>query len=110
MSRKLVVLAIFVCLGILGPIAVVAASTPTDPVAPTDPAAATVAAPSLDLALILNPAAEGGAICPGAAPAPRPADDCTPYGYLCDPRYVMVVCCPGTHCFSPYPGVPQYCL
>jgi len=107
MSRKLVVLAIFVCLGILAPIAVVAASTPADPVAP--PAGA-VAAPSLDLALLLNPAADGGAICPGAAPAPRPADDCTPYGYLCDPRYVMVVCCPGTHCFSPYPGVPQYCL
>ena len=36
---------------------------------------------------------------------------CTPYGYLCDPRYTTgVVCCPGTHCFSPYPGVPQYCL
>jgi hypothetical protein len=36
---------------------------------------------------------------------------CTPYGYLCDPRYTTdVVCCPGTHCFSPYPGVPQFCL
>jgi hypothetical protein len=37
--------------------------------------------------------------------------NCTPYGYLCDPRYVSgVVCCPGTSCRSPYPGVPQYCL
>src|SRR6202035_2404608 len=37
--------------------------------------------------------------------------NCTPYGYLCDPRYVSgVVCCPGRTCRSPYPGVPQYCL
>jgi len=37
--------------------------------------------------------------------------NCTPYGYICDPRYVSgVVCCPGTSCHSPYFGVPQYCL
>jgi hypothetical protein len=37
--------------------------------------------------------------------------NCTPYGYLCDPRYVSgVTCCPGTSCHSPYFGVPQYCL
>ena len=37
--------------------------------------------------------------------------NCTPYGYLCDPRDVSgVVCCPGRSCYSPYPGVPKYCL
>jgi hypothetical protein len=37
--------------------------------------------------------------------------NCTPYGYICDPRYVTgVVCCPGRTCRSPYFGVPQYCL
>jgi hypothetical protein len=37
--------------------------------------------------------------------------NCTPHGYLCDPRYVTgVTCCPGRTCRSPYPGVPQYCL
>lgn len=36
--------------------------------------------------------------------------NCTSYGYLCDPRYVSVTCCPGTYCSSPYPGVPKYCL
>ncbi len=36
--------------------------------------------------------------------------NCASYGYLCDPRYVSVTCCPGTSCYSPYPGVPQYCL
>lgn len=52
-------------------------------------------------------------------PATTEADDeaalqanynCTSYGYLCDPRYVTVTCCPGTACVSPYPGVPKYCL
>lgn len=38
------------------------------------------------------------------------AYNCTSYGYLCDPRYVTVTCCPGTYCTSPYPGVPKYCL
>ena len=41
----------------------------------------------------------------------RNLKSCIPYGYLCDPRYVTdPVCCPGTNCFSPYPGVPKYCL
>ena len=39
------------------------------------------------------------------------ASSCTPYGYLCDPRYVTgAVCCPGNHCISPYPNVPKFCL
>ena len=45
------------------------------------------------------------------APAPVKADTCVSYGHLCDPQYVLsAVCCPGTHCIKPYPGVPMYCL
>ena len=42
---------------------------------------------------------------------PAESDTCISYGYLCDPRWIPnPVCCPGTHCISPYPGVPRYCL
>lgn len=55
------------------------------------------------------------------APATTESDDnaaaqdlynCKFYGYVCDPRYVSPSgkCCGGTSCYSPYPGVPQYCL
>jgi hypothetical protein len=47
----------------------------------------------------------------GPAVKPVESDTCISYGYLCDPRWIPdPVCCPGTHCISPYPGVPRYCL
>lgn len=32
------------------------------------------------------------------------------YGTLCDPLYVPPVTCCASSCYSPYPGVPKYCL
>lgn len=37
--------------------------------------------------------------------------NCRFYGTLCDPLYVpAAACCGGSTCYSPYPGVPKYCL
>ena len=39
------------------------------------------------------------------------ASSCVPRGNLCDPIYVPgAVCCPGSTCVKPYPGVPMFCL
>lgn len=36
---------------------------------------------------------------------------CRFYGNLCDTQYVSAApCCGGSTCYSPYPGVPKYCL
>jgi hypothetical protein len=38
------------------------------------------------------------------------ADTCIAYGQVCDTRYVPPApCCTGS-CYSPYPGVPKFCL
>ena len=37
--------------------------------------------------------------------------NCRPYGTVCDRRYVPPLpCCGNLNCYSPYPGVPSYCL
>ena len=51
------------------------------------------------------------AVAPGLGSRPGNAQTCISYGYLCDTRYVPPApCCTGTSCYSPYPGVPKYCL
>jgi len=102
MQRKLGILAVLFVLGLMVPVVAMGLEKPI-----TD--AEIVARISQDLGLDRIGA-------PPVSVARNPArrfssKSCTPYGYLCDPRYTTdAVCCPGTHCFSPYPGVPQYCL
>lgn len=98
MQRKLGILAVFLVLAL--PLAAAAEDAPLPP----------------DLALDVAVDETETGSCPAETLFPeeglgrQAASSCTPYGYLCDPRWVTVVCCPGTNCYSPYPNVPKYCL
>lgn len=47
---------------------------------------------------------------PGFGSRPGNAQTCIAYGNVCDTRYVPPApCCTGS-CYSPYPGVPKFCL